>query len=264
MSTKQDWIWHELMTTDPEAAAKFYGEVVGWTMSMMPAPDGSAVPEYRIGNVGKRGVVGIMGMPPGVPAGMKPSWTGYIHAPNVDETVKAVEAAGGQTRRAPWDIEGVGRVAVMADPEGGAFNLIQPPADMAGPPKLEQNAVGNVSWCELHSNNENNFDFYQKLFGWTVTDTMDMGEHGKYTMFTSNENPMTGGSMRKMKDGPEAQMPTYWLFYFSVDNIDAAVERTKSAGGTIFMGPHQVPGGTWIALGNDPQGVLFALHSQSK
>lgn len=258
MAAKHDWIWHELMTTDPQAAATFYGDVVGWRVEKYPAPEGA--PVYLVGQAGDRGVVGIMGMPQGAPVSMPPNWSGYIHTEDVDTTAKEITEAGGTVLRPPFEIPGVGRIAVVADPEGGRFNLMQPGRRDA-PPKLEQNAPGNVSWCELHSTDEKNFDFYEKLFGWRKTEAMDMGEHGVYQIFTSNDNPMTGGSMRKMKDSPEANLPTYWLFYFSVDGIDAAIERAKQGGGKIFMGPHEVPGGTWIALGNDPQGALFALHS---
>lgn len=261
MADKHDWIWHELMTTDAEAAAKFYGDVVGWRIEKYPGPE--AAPLYLVGNAEGRGVVGIMNMPPGVPPNMPPNWTGYIYTSDVDATAKEVTGAGGTVLRAPFDIPDVGRVAVVSDPEGGRFNLMQPGRADA-PPKLEQNAVGNISWCELHSSDEKNFDFYGKLFGWRKVDSMDMGEHGTYQMFTSNEYPMTGGSLRKMKDSPDAQMPTYWLYYFSVDGLDAAIGRVKQGGGNIFMGPHEVPGGTWIAIGNDPQGAMFALHSQKR
>jgi uncharacterized protein len=261
MAAKQDWIWYELMTTDPQGAAKFYSDVVGWRVAPYPAPEG--MPPYLVGHVGDRGVVGIMNMPPTVPAGMPPNWTGYIHTQNCDETVRAVIEAGGSVKFGPVDLPGVGRIAAVADPEGGVFNLLQPGRTDA-PPMPAAWTPGSVSWCELHSNQESNLNFYVKLFGWQKADAMDMGEHGTYQMFTTNDSPMTGGSMRKMQNSPEASMPTYWLFYFSVNGLDAAIERAKQGGGNIFMGPHEVPGGTWIALGNDPQGAMFALHSQTR
>lgn len=261
MSDKQDWIWYELMTTDPAAAARFYGAVVGWEITKYPAPDDA--PQYWVCHAGGRGVAGIMNKPAEVPAHVSPNWSGYIHSANADSTAAAVQEAGGSILRAPFDIPGVGRIAVVADPQGGRFNLMQPTPQDA-PPKLAQNTLGNVCWCELHSDSEDNFDFYQKLFGWQKVQAMDMGEFGVYQTFTTNDNPSTGGSMRKHATGPEAEMPTYWLFYFCVDGIDAAMARVQRSGGTIFMGPHQVPGDTWIALGRDPQGGVFALHSASK
>jgi predicted enzyme related to lactoylglutathione lyase len=46
-----------------------------------------------------------------------------------------------------------------------------------------------------------------------------------------------------------------------VDDVHAAVDKTKSLGGQVINGPMQPPGGSWVAQCIDPQGVLFALHS---
>ncbi|MFN2974339.1 VOC family protein [Terriglobus aquaticus] len=259
MAAKKDWIWYELMTSDPKGAAKFYSDVVGWKVE--PFPGSANGTEYLVGSVGDRGVVGIMSMPPTVPPGMPPNWTGYIHTQNCDETAKAVTEAGGSVKFGPLDLPDVGRIAAVADPEGGVFNLLQPGRTDA-PPRPESWVAGSVSWCELHSNDEKNLDFYVKQFGWDKVNAMDMGEHGVYQTFTSNDSRETGGSLRK---GPhEKGMPTYWLYYISVDGIDAAVGRINGGGGSVLMGPHEVPGGTWVAIGKDPQGALFALHSQTR
>jgi predicted enzyme related to lactoylglutathione lyase len=53
-----------------------------------------------------------------------------------------------------------------------------------------------------------------------------------------------------------------WLYYFNVDEINAAVERIKSGGGNVLMGPMQVPGGSWVAQATDPQGAVFAIVAQ--
>jgi len=57
---------------------------------------------------------------------------------------------------------------------------------------------------------------------------------------------------------PEAPVP-FWLYYFNVDALDAAVARVTKAGGKIAMEPHQVPTGQWIAQCFDPQGAMFGL-----
>jgi uncharacterized protein len=62
-----------------------------------------------------------------------------------------------------------------------------------------------------------------------------------------------------MTRDPKNSPVPFWLFYFNVENIDAAVSRVKDKNGQVLMGPHQVPGDQWIILGLDPQGALFAL-----
>lgn len=61
--------------------------------------------------------------------------------------------------------------------------------------------------------------------------------------------------MTKMPDAP---FP-FWLYYFNVEGIDAAVGRVKGAGGKIALEPQQVPTGQWIAQCFDPQGAMFGL-----
>jgi predicted enzyme related to lactoylglutathione lyase len=67
-----------------------------------------------------------------------------------------------------------------------------------------------------------------------------------------------------MMTKPEAIQRPYWGYYFNVDAIDAAVERVTSAGGSVIMGPQEVPGPMWIIQCTDPQGAYFALVSAKR
>ncbi len=60
---------------------------------------------------------------------------------------------------------------------------------------------------------------------------------------------------------PEEPLP-FWLYYFDIDDIDAAAERVKTGGGQIFEGPLELPGGSWIVRCRDPQGAAFALQGK--
>ncbi|HEV2867140.1 MAG TPA: VOC family protein, partial [Allosphingosinicella sp.] len=64
-----------------------------------------------------------------------------------------------------------------------------------------------------------------------------------------------------MMDKPEALPVSAWQFYFSVDGIDDAAGRVQASGGEVLREPHQVPDGSWIIHGRDPQGAAFALNS---
>jgi uncharacterized protein len=57
---------------------------------------------------------------------------------------------------------------------------------------------------------------------------------------------------------PETPAP-FWLYYFNVSAVEAAMARVNDAGGQVIHGPMQVPGGNWIAHCLDPQGAIFAL-----
>ena len=102
------------------------------------------------------------------------------------------------------------------------------------------------------------FDFYAELFGWTKAEAMDMGAMGVYQIFAAGGAPI-GGMMTK----PPGVPVSFWNYYFQVDGIGAAMERLKAAGGTVINGPMEVPGGSWIVQGLDPQGAMFSLVSPS-
>jgi predicted enzyme related to lactoylglutathione lyase len=113
--------WTELMTDDPEAACKFYGQLFGWKTE---AGDNEGQPYHHI-KVGATSVGGIMGKPPGVPADMPSMWGCYVTVANLDETLAVVKRLGGGVLMEPMDVKTVGRMAVIRDPQGAALSVIQ-------------------------------------------------------------------------------------------------------------------------------------------
>ena len=110
------YCWSELVTTDLEGAKTFYGAVFGW------GPGG--VPEYTEWQVGGRSVGGGMLKPPEMPAEVPNHWAVYFAVDDTDATVARVVELGGSTIMPPMDIE-PGRFAVLADPQGAVFNVLQ-------------------------------------------------------------------------------------------------------------------------------------------
>ncbi len=257
MSTSHcEFVWYELMTTDVQAATRFYRNVTGWST----ADSGLNDRQYMIVSNGQTGVGGVMALPTeALKMGARPGWIGYIGVVDVDAYVKNASQAGGVVRRAAEDIPGVGRFAVMADPQGAAFVLFKGSSEQR-PPQPPAGTPGMVGWHELHAGERvNAFAFYSDLFGWTQADAIDMGPMGIYQIFKTGAEPV-GGMMTKM-----AEMPVpMWLYYVNVDDIDAAVQRVKDSAGQVIHGPNQVPGGNWIAQCLDPQGAVFALVGPSK
>jgi predicted enzyme related to lactoylglutathione lyase len=143
----------------------------------------------------------------------------------------------------------------MKDPQGAMFSIyepLNPPQEAEGEPKL-----GDVSWHELYTTDaEAAMKFYTTLFGWKPTESMDMGEMGKYHMF-GRGFPL-GGMMNKPPQ--MAQVPPAWNMYFRVDDVNAAGDRVKANGGQVTNGPMEVPGGDWIVNCMDPQGAAFSMH----
>jgi hypothetical protein len=252
-ATPAQFIWYELITTDLDAALTFYRGVIGWSVQ----DSGLTDRRYAILNAGERGVGGAMPVPPqAVEGGGRPGWVGYIDVDDVDAFVDRVKAQGGAVHRAAEDIPGVGRFAMVADPQGAVFIMMKPIPPAGGvPPRPAPGTPGHAGWHELHAGDgKSAFDFYSGLFGWTKADAMDMGPMGVYQLFAAGAEPI-GGMMTKMAEIPHP----HWLYYFNVDDIEAAAGRVKSHGGQVVNGPHQVPGGNWIVQASDPQGAMFAL-----
>ena len=248
------FIWYELMTSDPDGAASFYGDVVGWSVGSFGG--GADTAGYRIFSAGGEGVAGLMQIPEGAPA--KPGWFAYLYVADVDAKTKSIEAAGGKIHMPPTDIEGVGRIAMVADPQGLVFYIMNPTSP---DPNGESHAfapdrIGSCAWNELVSSSLTGaLDFYVGQFGWTKAEAMSMGPMGDY-QFIDHGGLRLGAMMQTHGDW---QMR--WSFYFRVADVDAAVARIDALGGKVTMGPHDVPGGGRILLGVDPQGADFALVS---
>ena len=120
MQTPGAFSWCELMTTDPEAAKAFYGQLFGWETMEMPMPQFV----YNVVKVGDSMIGGIMGIPPDAPPGMPSNWGCYVTVKDCDATVKTAQELGGKVCMGPVDIENVGRMAVIQDPQGAVISLI--------------------------------------------------------------------------------------------------------------------------------------------
>ncbi|MGO8834323.1 MAG: VOC family protein [Roseiarcus sp.] len=250
-SPKGKFVWYEYMGDDLQGAADFYSGVVGWSVrdSGMPGFD------YRIVSAGPAMVAGMLTAPDEArKMGARPSWMGYLWVEDVDAALPALRAAGGQVYKEPADIPGVGRFAVVGDPYGAAFMLFR---DAGGdpPPPPPPETPGLVGWRELHAGDgERALAFYSGLFGWKKERDFDMGPMGLYHIFNSAPGE-SGGMMTRSPQTPAS----FWLYYFNVEAIDAAVARVNKAGGKIANGPMEVPTGQWVAQAFDPQGAMFAL-----
>jgi len=160
--------------------------------------------------------------------GIPPCWTGYVGVDDVDASAEKAKSLGGEVRRPPDDIPGVGRFAIVADPLGAVIALFH--ADQPAPEWAPAGTAGHFGWHELYTDDiEKAFAFYAALFGWRKDEAMDMGPMGTYQLFAIGER-VCGGVMNKPPGFPGSA----WLYYVNVGDIDAAAERVTSGGGKIM------------------------------
>jgi hypothetical protein len=247
------FLWHELLTTDPDAASRFYGGFAGWETIRWEQDS-----TYRLLATAGVPIAGLLSLSAEDRVrGGAARWLTYVGVPDVDAAVHLATGMGATVRSAPQDVPTVGRMAELSDPQGAVFSVYTPagdqvPADAATP--------GDFSWHELVTSNwQAAWEFYSQLFGWEYDSSFDMGPAGTYWMFRRpGARRALGGMYTKQPDDPG---PPYWLPYVLVASADRAVEVALRDGGRVLHGPADVPGGDRIAVGSDPQGAVFAVHS---
>jgi len=252
--TQNPFVWYELMSSDVAVAKSFYATVLGWNTLDMPMPGMT----YTLLQMGPTQVAGLMPLPTEAgAAGMRSCWVGYVGVDDADSAAAKVKKLGGRVLGEPRDIPGIGRFAMVADPQGAAFNLFK--ANQPGE-RAASNEPGHVGWHELHTSDwQKAYEFYSALFGWSKGDGVNMGPMGTYQLF--NIGDVSSGGMF---NDPEAKPAPFWRYYFNVGDIDAAAKRVGDSGGRILRGPDEVPGGNWVVHAADPQGATFALHGPKK
>jgi uncharacterized protein len=240
--------WVDLATTDAAASREFYSKVFGWKIDVNPDPQYGG---YGMAEVGGKRVAGIgPKMAPEAPT----AWSVYIGTDDADALAKKVQAAGGKVLAPPFDVGDQGRMATFADPSGAVISAWQAAAMNSAMPVGEANTFG---WAELNARGiDKAVPFYQKVFGWTVK-TSDLGpDSPPYNEFQLGGESIAGGT--EMSKQAPAEMPSYWLVYFAVDDVDKSFKAATQAGGREMLGPMDFPGGRF-AIVSDPQGAAFGL-----
>ncbi len=256
------FIWYELMTPDPDAAGKFYGAVLGWKISPQTAPAGEM--DYRMIQRNDGGSAGgVLRLTQDMQQhGAMPTWLGYLQVPDVDAATQAIVADGGKVYRARMDLP-VGSIAMVADPMGVPFDVINPippPGKPAGKSDVfNVKASQRVRWNELASTDLARAKaFYAKHFNFQFNEVMPMGPLGDYCLI-DHDGVRVGAIQQKSAQNLNGN----WLFYFGVDSISAAKHAIEAGGGKVMMGPHEVPGPMWIIIATDPAGAAFGVVSNN-
>jgi predicted enzyme related to lactoylglutathione lyase len=232
--------WIELATSDGAASKSFYSSVFGWTINDIPMPDGST---YTILEIDGH-TLGALYQNKEQP----PAWNSYVNVTSVDESTQRAQESGAKIIAPPFDVMDVGRMSVIADPAGASLCLWQAGKTIGAAVRGD---VNTLCWNELMTPDiETAREFYKGLFGWNLKVTP---EYTEISVGTTG----VGGMMHIT---PEMQgMPTAWTPYICVADADATVEKIKSNGGKVYMGPHEIPNVGRFAVCADPQGAMFNI-----
>lgn len=239
--------WVDLSSSDAAASRAFYAKVFGWQVEVDPDPQYGG---YALAKLDGKDVGGIG---PSMSPGALTAWNIYIGTDRIDDLAKQVQAAGGTVVAPPFDVGDQGRMAVFQDPSGAVFSGWQG-TRMGG---FQTDVSDSFGWAELNARGvEKALPFYSQVFGWTIK-TSPMGEgQPPYNEFQVDGRSVAGAT--EMSSMVPADVPNYWLVYFSADDVDATHRKAMAAGARELLPPQDFPGGRFSIV-SDPQGASFGL-----
>lgn len=245
--------WVELSSQDPDASAKFYGELMDWsTTEPGPAEETGG---YRMFQQDGQSVAGLMGH---MQEGQPTVWMTYVSVADADETAAKVKEAGGNAIVEPMDVMDIGRMAIFADPTGAVFGVWQP-RSFAGADLV--NEPNSLCWNEVLTRDaETDKSFYTSVFPWKAGRPAFEGAPETYTIWELSDRPV--GGMMEMGEQFPSEVPAHWSVCFAVSDCDATVAKARELGATITSGPMDMPIGRFASM-IDPQGAPLSVMQAS-
>jgi uncharacterized protein len=233
------FVWHEQVSDNPGRAETFYKELFGWGSEVfMPGEI-----DYTMISSGGTTHGGFSKAMEGAPP---PHWLGHVQVEDVDQTIEKVKSAGGKLAAGPFDMSEVGRMGIIADPQGAFVGVYQPEGEGTA-------SEGIFVWDELGTTDVDGAQrFYEKVFDWT---TKDMGEEfGGYRIFHRGDDQIAG-----LMANQDPSIPAAWTPYVGVEDTDAACATAKELGAGVIVEPTDVPTVGRFAILKDPQGAVFGI-----
>lgn len=230
--------WMDLSTTDVDAAAVFYRELLGWEF----LHDDPELGEYRMVERNGHPVGGAMSADMGsdsLAAQGQNAWTVFLKVDDITDTTAKVVEAGGHVTMAPMRISDLGSTAMVTDPTGALFGLWEP-AGFGG--FARESGPGTPVWFEVMTTDfDAATEFYGKVFGWELR---HLDGRDRYA------TTLTAG----IRPGTRSQ----WRMYVEAVDVDAGVDKLRELGGRLLAGPDDTLFGR-VAEVADPQGASFQL-----
>lgn len=234
------FVWHDHLSGDPGAASSFYAELLGWEIEVWK-PREFDYPMIKAHEQTHGGFGPAQG-------GAPPHWLGHVVVEDADAAAQRAEGAGGNVVAPAMEIPEVGRMMVVADPQGAVVSLFAPAGEAPA-------SEGVFVWDELLTSDvEGAKRFYAEVAGWESRD-VDMGEGAVYTLFGSGGVDRAG--CFALPD--EAEAPPHWLCYVYAADVDATAAKAEELGATKAMGPVDVRTVGRLAVLADPQGAYVGL-----
>jgi uncharacterized protein len=123
--------------------------------------------------------------------------------------------------------------------------------------RAKKQKVGSIGWRDLTVKNADEVrDFYSKVVGWTVV-PIDMGGYSDYCMVPAGGKEPAAGICHKR--GANAKIPSQWLMYIIVADLDRALKLVKKHGGEQLTEVRAAGDGLFAVI-RDPGGAVCGLY----
>lgn len=237
------FLWVDLFTADAAASTKFYADLFGWEWKTL----GTGAQTYQIAYHLGVPVAGAVQHPQAKGEAARARWIGYISVADVAATVKKVQDLGGRLLLAPRQVPDRGQLAILADPEGALFGVLQ---SSSGDPADYRPEAGEWNWAQLFAGDDvKAAAFYQSVFGYEV-------QTGPGSTYLSSGGIARAGLSKLPAD---AKHKPAWLGFIAVTNMAETLAKAKTLGGTVIVEPRTTPGGAEVAIIADSVGAAVGL-----
>ncbi len=244
------FVFSELVTPDLAGAERFYGGLFGWTFRDIPVQR----LHYAEALADGHNVAGLIERPLPPDSPHKPDWLPFISAPATDAAVAAATANGGHVLFPARDIPGFGREAVLADPQGGVFAVLQ---SVSGDPADVETPNAGFIWSALLTPDpQGAASFYGKLFGYTPFPAPDANSDRRLIVA---DGTYSRASINPLPPGLPATARARWLRFVRVDDAAATAAKATALGGHVLVQPHLDREGATVAVLADPTGAVFGV-----
>ena len=241
------FVWRDLITNDPDAAQKFYGELLGWEFK----DAGEAAKHYIVISQNGRPIGGILDSRGKKAEKVQSQWVSSLSVRDVYVALDSVKSAGGKVLWGPKTLGARGPVALVADPEKAPFVLMRAPE---GDPLDDEPVINGWLWTELWSRQPDSaVVFYSRLAPYQSrpSDNLDR----PYFVLDAEGHPRAGITQLLAKD-----VRPLWMPYIRVSDVAEAVRQAEALGGHVIVSPSvNLRNGT-VALIQDPTGAVIALQ----
>jgi len=258
--------WVDTSHPDPAAVLPFYTGLFGWEFEdVMPDSPGT----YFMARLRGRDVAAVGAVQPGMPP--MAVWSTYVAVASADDATERVRKAGGAVFVEPFDVLDAGRMAVLADPEGAAFNVWEA-KDNVGAQVVNEHGALNFNGLATRDV-EGAEAFYGAVFGWELLE-IGAGPMWMLPGYGDHLEESTPGLHEQIKamgapdgfidvvaavnpfDAGDTDTPAHWNVTFGVDDVEATARLVTELGGEVVAGPLDAPW-TRMAVVKDPQGAMF-------